>query len=110
MRFGFSLFFSPAPEGVIIQCTIRRDRSNWKKKLWPQYNLNLSNQGYRFLMSARKRSGQKTSHYLISKDMNDQNRKSQHYLGKVRSNFMGTRFNIWNEGLNPKKAKKNPEG
>jgi tubby-related protein 1 len=56
-------------------------------------------------MAARKRSGMKTSHYLISKNNKDMNRKSENYLGKVRSNFMGTCFNIWDNGENPKKLK-----
>jgi len=58
-------------------------------------------------MSAKKRSGMKTSHYLISMDKNDMNRKSSNYLGKVRSNFLGTVFNIYDDGENPK-SEKNP--
>ena len=56
-------------------------------------------------MSARKRSGMKTSHYLISMSDKDLERKSDNYLGKVRSNFLGTEFNVWDHGMNPKKAK-----
>jgi len=56
-------------------------------------------------MAARKRSGMKTSHYLISMDKDDMNRKSANYLGKVRSNFLGTAFNVWDNGENPSKTK-----
>ena len=56
-------------------------------------------------MSARKRSGMKTSHYLISMSDKDLERKSDNYLGKVRSNFLGTEFNVWDHGMNPKKTK-----
>ena len=57
-------------------------------------------------MAARKRSLMKTSHYLISLDKDDLNRKSNNYLGKVRSNFMGTAFNIWDNGESKKKFMK----
>ena len=60
-------------------------------------------------MAARKRSGMKTSHYLISKSKDDLERKSENYLGTVRSNFMGTGFNVWDEGEKYEKHKKNPE-
>ena len=50
----------------------------------------------------------KTSYYLVSMDKNDLKRKSGSYLGKVRSNFFGTTFNVYNDGENPKKEK-NPE-
>jgi len=36
-------------------------------------------------------------------DKNDMKRKSKNYLGKVRSNFLGTIFNVYNDGSNPKK-------
>ncbi len=32
-------------------------------------------------------------------------KKNQGYLGKLRSNFVGTEFSIFNGGKNPKKAK-----
>ena len=31
--------------------------------------------------------------------------KSSCYLGKVRSNFLGTEFHVYNNGENPEKAK-----
>ena len=38
-------------------------------------------------------------------DKNDMNRKSSNYLGKVRSNFLGTVFNAYDNGENPQKTK-----
>jgi hypothetical protein len=36
-------------------------------------------------------------------------KKNQGYLGKLRSNFLGTEFSIFNAGKNPKKAKAETE-
>lgn len=36
-------------------------------------------------------------------------KKNQGYLGKLRSNFLGTEFTIFNYGKNPKKAKTQTE-
>jgi hypothetical protein len=43
-------------------------------------------------MSAKKRPGNATSNYLITADKNDMEASGPNYLGKVRSNFMGTNF------------------
>jgi hypothetical protein len=37
-------------------------------------------------------------------DQNDLNRTGKAYLGKLRSNFVGTEFQIFDNGLNPKDA------
>ena len=56
-------------------------------------------------MSAKKRTGNKTSNYLISikKDQFDKTQES--FIGKLRSNFMGTEFNLYDHGENPKRCK-----
>lgn len=46
-------------------------------------------------MASRKRPKNKTSNYLISMDQNDLNRSGNSYLGKLRSNFVGTEFQVW---------------
>jgi len=38
-------------------------------------------------------------------DKNDLNRKSSNYLGKIRSNFLGTEFTVYDDGENPSKTK-----
>lgn len=60
--------------------------------------------GNKFLLSAKKRAANKTSNYLISTDQENMQKNSSTYLGKLRSNFLGTEFYIYNEGANPKKA------
>jgi tubby and related proteins len=84
----------------IIQCYIVRKRNGPFKKMYPEYHLYLTD-GDTFLMAAKKRSQNTTSNYLISADPQDMSRKSSSYLGKLRSNFLGTEFTIYDNGMNP---------
>jgi len=97
---------SPFPkEAGTLQCYIKRNRK--KNKLYPEYNVYLK-QGDLFLMSSRKRPNNKTSNYLISMVQNDYDRSSPNILGKLRANFMGTEFQLFDEGQNPKDALDDP--
>ena len=60
-------------------------------RFYPRYHVYLSS-GFSYLISAKKRSGNKTSNYLMSMDKNNLDRKSPGFLGKVRSNFLGMIF------------------
>lgn len=92
---------SPIPkECGIVQCSIKR--SSGAYKLYPQYTLYLK-EGNRFLLTSKKKAKNKTSNYLISMDMKDLDKSSVNYLGKVRSNFVGTEFQIFDDGISPKK-------
>ena len=73
-------------------------------RFWPKYILSLS-QTNQFLLTGKKRSGSKTSNYMISMDQEKVGKKGSGYLGKVRSNFLGTEFSIYDTGENPDKAK-----
>lgn len=61
--------------------------------------------GAKFLLSGKKRNANATSNYLISLDQEKLDKKSSGYLGKVRSNFLGTEFQIFDTGKNPNKNK-----
>lgn len=92
---------SPLPRNNgVLQCYIRRNKSG-TNKLFPIYSLYLK-EGDVFLMASKKRPKNKTSNYLISMDQNDLNRTGRGYLGKLRSNFVGTEFQIFDNGVNPK--------
>lgn len=91
---------NPIPRGTTLQCKIVRNKKGIKNKLFPVYELYTDDD--RFLMAAKKRSGNKTSNYLMSMDKYDLGKESANYLGKVRSNFVGTIFNIYDKGVNPK--------
>ena len=56
-------------------------------------------------MNGKKRKGNATSNYLITVDQEKLQRNTKGFLGKTRSNFLGTEFMIFNDGENPKKAK-----
>ncbi|XP_053121736.1 tubby protein-like isoform X4 [Hemicordylus capensis] len=63
----------------------------------------------RFLMSGRKRKKSKTSNYLISLDPVDLSRDGDGFMGKVRSNVLGTKFTVFDKGINPEKKPFVPE-
>merc|ERR1719258_386051 len=52
-----------------------------------------------------KRSKQRTSNYLISKNKDDLSRTGTNFMGKLRSNFVGTEFTVYDSGLAPKDSK-----
>ncbi|KAJ9453228.1 Tubby protein-like protein 1 [Diplonema papillatum] len=96
-------FLGRAPPKVgMIYCHIIRDRSGMKK-LHPEYSLYLESgsEEPQFLLAARKRKKNKTSNYLISMDLNDLQRNSGNFYGKVRSNFLGTEFTVYDKGEKP---------
>ncbi|KAJ1131690.1 hypothetical protein NDU88_010024 [Pleurodeles waltl] len=95
--------FRPAPEGMTLQCRITRDKKGVDKGIFPTYYLHLEkNDGKRlFLMAGRKRKKSKTSNYLISVDPTDLSRDGSSFVGKVRSNILGTKFTVFDNGVNP---------
>ena len=84
----------------IVQCYIERKKGGPFLKLYPEYHLYLTD-GDTFLLAAKKRSQNTTSNYLISTDQNDMSRKSSNFIGKLRSNFLGTEFIVYDNGMNP---------
>nr|XP_033816625.1 tubby protein-like [Geotrypetes seraphini] len=95
--------FRPAPQGMTLQCRITRDRKGMDKGIFPTYYLQLEREDGRrlFLMAGRKRKKSKTSNYLISVDPTDLSRGGTSFIGKVRSNILGTRFTVFDNGINP---------
>ncbi|XP_068097262.1 tubby-related protein 3-like isoform X4 [Hyperolius riggenbachi] len=65
------------------------------------YTRPLSASSKLFLMAGRKRKKSKTSNYLISMDPTDLSRGGESFIGKVRSNMLGTRFTVFDNGVNP---------
>ncbi|XP_010887171.2 tubby protein homolog [Esox lucius] len=95
----------PAPRDTTIQCRITRDRRGVEKGMYPTYYLHLEKEdGKRvFLMAGRKRKKCKTSNYLISIDPTELSRDTDSYIGKLRSNVLGTKFTVFDGGENPDK-------
>ena len=98
------MYMLPVPPKIgQIQCTIVRHKSGMNR-FWPKYTLSLSSTN-QFLLTGKKRAGNKTSNYMITMDQEKANKQGSGYLGKVRSNFLGTEFTIYDSGQNPDKAK-----
>ncbi|MEQ2300537.1 hypothetical protein AMECASPLE_026685 [Ameca splendens] len=95
----------PAPRDVTIQCRVTRDRRGVEKGIYPTYYLHMEKEdGKRvFLMAGRKRKKCKTSNYLISTDPTNLSRDTNSYIGKLRSNVLGTKFTVYDGGENPEK-------
>ncbi|XP_067855754.1 tubby-related protein 3-like isoform X2 [Heptranchias perlo] len=96
----------PAPRGITIKCRITRDKKGMDRGLYPTYFMHLERDDGKklFLLAGRKRKKSKTSNYLISVDATDLSREAESYVGKLRSNLMGTKFTIYDNGVNPAKA------
>nr|XP_026262153.1 tubby-related protein 2 [Urocitellus parryii] len=93
----------PAQRGHMVQCCISRDKHGADKGLFPIYFLYLEAENGRkhFLLAGRKRKRSKTSNYLISLDPEDLSRDGDSFVGKVRSNVLGTKFIIFDNGTSP---------
>ncbi|GMR36620.1 hypothetical protein PMAYCL1PPCAC_06815 [Pristionchus mayeri] len=94
----------PADEGVTYKCIINRDKNGMDKGIFPTYYLHLesNNKKKMFLLAARKRKKCKTANYLISTDPTRLLRTGEGFIGKVRSNALGTSFTLYDDGKNPK--------
>ncbi|CAJ0918413.1 unnamed protein product [Ranitomeya imitator] len=102
----------PAPRGVTIRCRISRDKKGVDRGLYPTYYMHQEKDDSRklFLLAGRKRKKSKTSNYLISIDPTDMSREGGNFVGKLRSNLMGTKFTVYDDGENPTKVRGSPEG
>ncbi|NP_001086168.1 TUB bipartite transcription factor S homeolog [Xenopus laevis] len=96
----------PAPQGVTIKCRITRDKKGMDRGMYPTYYLHLEREDGKkvFLLAGRKRKKSKTSNYLISIDPTDLSRGGESFIGKLRSNLMGTKFTVYDNGMNPGKT------
>ncbi|XP_019596991.2 tubby-related protein 2 [Rhinolophus sinicus] len=121
----------PAMRDRMVQCRISRDKRGVDKGMFPFYYLYLEaaegqktpsgnqipeidsdwlfSQPQHFLLAARKRKRSKTSNYLISLDPTDLSRNGNNFMGKVRSNVLGTKFTIFDNGVNPERKNYVPE-
>ena len=102
----------PAPEGITVKCRVTRDQRGMERSVFPTYFLHLEREdnGKRmFLLAARKRKKSRNSNYLISVDATDLSRDGENFVGKLRSNFLGTSFTIFDDGVNPSTRKALPD-
>lgn len=95
----------PVPKDYgIMRCCIVRDKG--KLKLFPRFYLyeetshGSDKQEDTFLLAAKKRKANKTSNYCLCLKKEDLRRESSSYVGKLRSNILGTRFYMYDRGSN----------
>ncbi|KAL6527616.1 Tubby-related protein 3 [Orobanche minor] len=84
----------PGPRNTVIQCFIKRNRGTQTYNLY----LNLSpasNDDGKFLLAARRCRRPTYTDYIISLNADDVSKGSNSYIGKLRSNFLGTKFTIY---------------
>ncbi|KAK2720393.1 hypothetical protein QYM36_004316, partial [Artemia franciscana] len=92
--------YSVPPKGVLIQCRVTRDRKGVDRGLYPTYFVHMEREDGRkiFLLAARKRKKSRTSNYAITTDPTDLARHGDSYIGKLRSNTVGTCFTLYDNG------------
>ncbi|XP_027002986.1 tubby-related protein 1 isoform X1 [Tachysurus fulvidraco] len=95
----------PAQQGITVKCKVTRDKRGMDRGLYPTYYLHLDNEKKQvFLLAGRKRKKSTTSNYLISIDPTDLSRGGENFVGKLRSNLMGTKFTVFDNALHPDRA------
>jgi len=90
----------------MVQCLIKRERSGLG--LYPIYRMFLQrDNGDVFVLAARRRKGvlSEGHSFLISRDPKDLD-KGPNYVGKLRSNLIGTEWMLYDCGANPTKRQK----
>lgn len=78
-----------------IQCFIKRDKSNLTYHLYLCLSPALLVENGKFLLSAKRTRRTTCTEYVISMDADNISRSSSTYIGKLRSNFLGTKFIIY---------------
>lgn len=84
----------PGPKDSAVQCFIKQDRTASAYYLYLGLASTICENG-KFLLAARKFRKATSTDYIISFDGEDMSRGSNTYVGKLRSNFLGTKFTIY---------------
>ncbi|KAF5749210.1 tubby-like F-box protein 8 [Tripterygium wilfordii] len=85
----------PGPRDGTIQCFIKRDKSNLTYHLFLCLSPALLVENGKFLLSAKRTRRTTCTEYVILMDADNISRSSSTYIGKLRSNFLGTKFIIY---------------
>nr|XP_043633885.1 tubby-like F-box protein 5 [Erigeron canadensis]XP_043633886.1 tubby-like F-box protein 5 [Erigeron canadensis] len=84
----------PGPRDSPIQCYIKRDRATSTFRLY--FGLTPSeDESDKLLLAAKKTRRATSTEFLISLVADDFSRASSTYVGKLRSNFLGTKFTMY---------------
>jgi len=95
----------PCPKGEPpFQCYVERERNMLSMQATFRCFMDpTEDQSARFLMAAKKKPGKQAvgSYYLVSMEMNPDDRGSEALLGKVRANAVGSQYSLTDHGLAP---------
>ncbi|XP_078429232.1 tubby-like F-box protein 1 isoform X2 [Wolffia australiana] len=84
----------PGPTHLPLQCFIRRNKSNSTFFLYLSLSPKFVDKG-KFLLAARKFRRSAATDYIISIDADDLSPASNACVGRLRSNFWGTKFRLY---------------
>ncbi|KAF5455168.1 hypothetical protein F2P56_024771 [Juglans regia] len=84
----------PGPRDSLFQCYIKRNHSSQTYYLYLSLNRASTDDG-KFLLAARKCRRPTYTDYIISLNSDDVSKGSSTFIGKLRSNFLGTKFTIY---------------
>lgn len=82
------------PRDTPIQCLIKRNKKNSMFYLYLAVSSSFTEKG-KFLLAARRNRHGAHTEYIISLDPNDMSQGSNAYVGKLSSDFLGTKFTIY---------------
>ncbi|GER53216.1 tubby like protein 7 [Striga asiatica] len=82
------------PQDSPVQCLIKRDKKNATFYLYLALSPSFTDKG-KFLLAARRYRSRAHTEYIISLDASDLSQGSKAYVGKLRSDFLGTNFTIY---------------
>ncbi|KAL1563779.1 Tubby-like F-box protein 7 [Salvia divinorum] len=84
----------PGPRDGPLQCLIKRDKKNATFYLYLALTPSFTDKG-KFLLAARRYKNGARTEYIISLDPEDLSQGSKAYVGKLRSDFLGTNFTVY---------------
>ncbi|KAA0049438.1 tubby-like F-box protein 3 [Cucumis melo var. makuwa] len=93
-RAYFWSVIQPGPRDLLLHCFIKRNRSAQTYCLYLSLTSALADDG-KFLLAARKCRRATCTDYIISLHADDMSKASGTFVGKLRSNFLGTKFTIF---------------
>ncbi|BAF22685.1 tubby-like F-box protein 12 [Oryza sativa Japonica Group] len=85
----------PGPRDGLIQCFIKRDKSKLTYYLYLCLSPAVLSENGKFLLAAKRNRRATSTEYIISVDSKNISRSSNGYVGKMRSNFLGTKFVVY---------------
>ncbi|TVU43842.1 hypothetical protein EJB05_10340 [Eragrostis curvula] len=85
----------PGPRDGAIQCFIKRDKSTLTYYLYLCLSPAVLSENGKFLLAAKRNRRTTYTEYIVSVDPKNISRSSNGYVGKMRSNFLGTKFVVY---------------